>query len=349
MADSGSLLEIKDLRTHFIYKDFGTVRAVDGVDFSIKSSQTMGLVGESGCGKSVTALSILRLLPEPPATIYGKVSLFKDGEEIVLTALPRNSREIRAIRGHDVAMIFQEPMTSLNPVYSIGNQIAETLMLHQDMTKKEAREKAIDLLDSVGIDSPSQRVDNYAHQLSGGMRQRALIAMAISCNPRLLIADEPTTALDVTIQAQILELMTSIQQQRGMFILMITHDLGVIAEMAEAVAVMYLGKIVEFGTTIEIFENPLHPYTRGLLRSIPMLHKGRGRRERIQQIPGVVPEPYDAPEGCYFGPRCSETHGACAERPGQMPPLFDPGGDGHLVRCWHYQLSAVKEGQHDRK
>ena len=348
MTDNGRLLEIKDLKTHFIYQDFGTVRAVDGVDFSIRHGHTMGLVGESGCGKSVTALSILRLLPEPPAKVYGKVSLFKDGEETMLTGLARNSRDIRAIRGHEVAMIFQEPMTSLNPVYSIGSQIAETLMLHQNMSKKEAREKAIDLLDNVGIDSPSQRVDNFPHQLSGGMRQRALIAMAISCNPRLLIADEPTTALDVTIQAQILELMNRIQSERGMSILMITHDLGVIAGMCEEVAVMYLGKIVEYGSTLEIFESPMHPYTRGLLRSIPILHRGTGKRKRILQIPGVVPEPYDAPDGCYFGPRCSETHGACARRSMAMPPLFEP-TQGHFVRCWHYQAAAVKDEAHDRQ
>jgi peptide/nickel transport system ATP-binding protein/oligopeptide transport system ATP-binding protein len=205
------------------------------------------------------------------------------------------------------------------------------ITLHQDLSKKEAREKAIELLADVGIDSPSQRVDNYPHQLSGGMRQRALIAMAISCNPRLLIADEPTTALDVTIQAQILELLNDIQKKRDMSIIMITHDLGIIAGMCEEVAVMYLGKIVEYSTTLEIFENPMHPYTRGLLQSIPMLHKGTGTRKRIQQIPGVVPEPYDAPQGCYFGPRCKEASGECAK----MPPLVEV-SEGHLVRCWHY-------------
>jgi peptide/nickel transport system ATP-binding protein/oligopeptide transport system ATP-binding protein len=227
-------------------------------------------------------------------------------------------------------MIFQEPMTSLNPVYSVGQQIIETIMLHQDVGKQEARDQTLDLLVSVGIDNPSQRIDNYPHQLSGGMRQRVLIAMAISCNPRLLIADEPTTALDVTIQAQILDLLGQIQEERGMSIIMITHDLGVISSMCEQVAVMYLGKIVEHSSTLELFENPLHPYTKGLLKSIPMFQRERGKRERITSIPGVVPEPYNAPPGCPFEPRCSERGEKC----GEMPPLEEL-SPGHFARCWY--------------
>ena len=323
------LLQVHELKTHFYYKDFGTVRAVDGISFTIQYGKTMGLVGESGCGKSVTALSILRLLPEPPAQVYGRVALGHGSETVVLTDLPRMGREFRQIRGRDIAMIFQEPMTSLNPVFSIGNQILEAIMLHQVIEKKEARDHAVELLASVGFDRPSERVNNYPHQLSGGMRQRALIAMAISCNPKLLIADEPTTALDVTIQAQILELLEEIQKQRDMSIIMITHDLGIISSMCEDVAVMYLGKIVEQGSTLEIFENPQHPYTQGLLRSIPMWHKEHRQRERITPIPGAVPEPYDAPAGCPFHPRC----GVAIPRCNELPPLFEPSTD-HFVRCW---------------
>ena len=325
-------LNVADLKTHFHYKDFGVVKAVDGIDFSVQHGRTMGLVGESGCGKSVTALSILRLLPEPPARISGRVTLGQGSEATVLTDLPRNSIEMRRIRGHDVAMIFQEPMTSLNPVYSIGDQISETIVLHQGIGKRQAREKAVQLLASVGIDRPAERINNYPHQLSGGMRQRALIAMAISCNPKLLIADEPTTALDVTIQAQILELLERIQQERQMSIVMITHDLGIISSICQEVAVMYLGRIVEFASTLEIFEKPLHPYTRGLLRSIPIWHRKQEKRRRIKPIPGVVPDPFDAPAGCPFEPRCSEAMPDCRE----MPPLYEP-DLGHTVRCWLYR------------
>ena len=323
------LLEVEDLKTHFHYKDFGTVKAVDGVSFSIQHGKTLGLVGESGCGKSVTALSILRLLTEPPARISGRVTLMRDEEKITLTDLPRKGKVIRGVRGRDIAMVFQEPMTSLNPVYTIGSQISETIMLHQGVDQKAACKQAIDLLASVGIDNPAERVDNYPHQLSGGMRQRSLIAMAISCNPELLIADEPTTALDVTIQAQILELLEQIQQERGMSIILITHDLGVISSMCEEVAVMYLGRIVEYGTTLEIFEDPQHPYTQGLLRSIPMWQKEKKIEKRIQPIPGVVPEPYDAPAGCPFRPRCSEAFENCSV----VPPEFET-SPGHLCRCW---------------
>lgn len=331
MANKTNILEVTDLRAHFVYKDFGTVKAVDGVDFNIIEGETMGLVGESGCGKSVTALSIMRLMREPPAKIEGRISLFTDVQEIILTDYPQNSTILRDVRGHKIGMVFQEPMTSLNPVISIGKQISETLILHRDMNKQEARGKAVELLKDVGIDSPEHRVDNYPNQLSGGMRQRALIAMAISCNPQLLIADEPTTALDVTIQAQILELLKKIQDERGMSILMITHDLGVISEMCQHVAVMYLGKIVENSSTVEIFDNPLHPYTQGLLNSIPLFHKSTEKRKRIVPIIGNVPEPYDAPEGCSFTPRCPKAMDMCSK----VPPLIEV-GPNHRVRCWLY-------------
>ena len=326
---SNTLLRVEDLKTHFHYKDQGTVKAVDGISFAIEHGSTMGLVGESGCGKSVAALSILRLLPEPPAKVTGHVSLSSGSGVSVLSELQPNGREIRKIRGHDIAMVFQEPMTSLNPVYSIGAQIAETISLHQSIGTKEARKRAIEALATVGIDRPHERADNYPHQFSGGMRQRALIAMAISCNPKILIADEPTTALDVTIQAQILELLEKIQEERGMSIIFITHDLGVISNMCEHVSVMYLGKIVESGTTLEIFENPLHPYTTGLLRSMPVWHKRQLTRERMVPIPGVVPEPYDVPPGCAFEPRCNLAIPACKE----LPALIEK-TPGHQVRCW---------------
>ena len=326
------LLEVEDLRTHFHYRDFGTVKAVDGVSFAIRRGMTMGLVGESGCGKSVTALSILRLVPEPPARVSGRVTLHGSGAPAVLTDLKRTGRAIRRIRGGEIAMIFQEPMTSLNPVHSIGDQIAESIMLHRGATRSEAAEQAVALLGTVGIDRPRDRARGYAHQLSGGMRQRALIAIAISCDPSLLIADEPTTALDVTIQAQILELVQRLQRERTMAIIMITHDLGVISAMCDHVAVMYLGKIAEYGTTVEVLEDPGHPYTRGLLASIPMwqaLDKRGGERRRIQPIPGVVPDPYDAPVGCPFRERCAHAWERCTE----LPPLFEPHA-GHLARCW---------------
>ena len=332
MAGAPLLLEVEELRTHFHYRDFGTVKAVDGVSFAIRRGMTMGLVGESGCGKSVTALSVLRLVPEPPARVTGRVTLHAADGPANLTDLKRNGRAIRRIRGGEIAMIFQEPMTSLNPVHSIGDQIAESIMLHRGTTRAEAREQAVALLDTVGIDRPRARAGGYAHQLSGGMRQRALIAMAISCDPALLIADEPTTALDVTIQAQILELLQRLQRERTMAIIMITHDLGVISAICDHVAVMYLGKIAEYGTTGDVLEDPRHPYTRGLLASIPVwqvLGKRGGRRRRIQPIPGVVPDPYSAPAGCPFRERCAEAW----ERCGELPPLFEPHA-GHLARCW---------------
>jgi len=322
------LIEIKGLKTYFDTEG-GVVRAVDGIDFSIEPEKTLGIVGESGCGKSVTALSILRLIPEPPGKIVAGEILFNRNERISdLTRLNPKGSEIRSIRGNEIAMIFQEPMTSLNPVYTIGYQIMESIILHQNLNKRAAREKAIGMLRAVGIPLPEQRIDEFPHQLSGGMRQRAMIAMALSCNPILLIADEPTTALDVTIQAQVLELMNNLRTEFKAAILFITHDLGVIADMADDVAVMYLGKIVEIGTVWDIFHHPNHPYTQGLMNSIPSL--STMTKKRLVPIEGVVPDLLDAPEGCGFGPRCPVTKEICSRE----NPLLHEVSPGHQVACW---------------
>jgi len=325
------LLQIDNLKTYFDTFD-GTVRAVDGVSFKIKPGRTLGLVGESGCGKSVTAFSVLRLLPKRTSRIVEGEIIFQreDGKFIDMTRLNPDGEVIRTIRGNEIAMIFQEPLTSLSPVHTVGRQIAEAVSLHQRVSRAEAYQRTIHMLEQVGIPSPEQRFNEYPHQFSGGMRQRAMIAMALSCNPRLLIADEPTTALDVTIQAQILELMNSLQQELGMAILIITHDLGVVAEMADEVAVMYMGKIVESGDVRTIFNQPLHPYTVGLLRSIPQVG-GRGR-ERLAPIPGSVPDPFSTPQGCAFYPRCP-----AAKKPSCQAavPLMEV-EPGHMVRCTLY-------------
>ncbi|MBS3739742.1 ABC transporter ATP-binding protein [Candidatus Bipolaricaulota bacterium] len=321
------LIELNDLKTYF-YTEDGVVKAVDGVTFSIDKQQTLGVVGESGCGKSVTALSIMGLVPMPPGKIEGGEILFhRNGEPVDLTKLNPKGREIRSIRGNEIAMIFQEPMTSLNPVFTIGNQIMEAITLHQDVNKGEARTIAIQMLEEVGIPLPAQRVDEYPHQLSGGMRQRAMIAMALSCNPTMLIADEPTTALDVTIQAQILELMGDLQDEFDTSIMFITHDLGVIAEITSYVVVMYLGKIVESGDVHEIYKDPTMPYTQGLMESIPSLDVDKGRLEPIK---GVVPDPYEVPEGCPFNNRCPHVMDICKE---EDPPLEKVGED-HKSSCW---------------
>ncbi len=302
------LIEVRDLKTYF-YTEDGVVRAVDGVDFTIEPEKTLGIVGESGCGKSVTALSIMGLVQSPPGKIEGGEILYhRDGKVTDLTTLNPKGREMRSIRGNEIAMIFQEPMTSLNPVYTIGNQIMEAIILHQQLRKKKAHAKAIEMLQAVGIPLPEQRVDEYPHQLSGGMRQRAMIAMALSCNPSLLIADEPTTALDVTIQAQVLELMNALRQEFKAAIQFITHDLGVIARMADDVVVMYLGRIVEGASVEEVFHNPKHPYTQGLMNSIPSL---ASRKERLVPIKGVVPDPFEVPAGCGFEPRCPHAMEIC--------------------------------------
>ena len=321
------LLDIRDLKTYF-HTDDGVVRAVDGVSLSIAPEKTLGLVGESGCGKSITAFSTMRLIPSPPGKIeHGQILFHKDPESdpIDLTQLNPKGTQMRDIRGNDIAMIFQEPMTSLSPVHTVGNQIAEAIMLHQNADNKEARERAIDALNKVRLPRPDRQVDAYPHELSGGMRQRAMIAMALSCNPSLLIADEPTTALDVTVQAQILDLMRHLQSDIGMAIMLITHDLGVVASMADYVAVMYLGKIVEYSDTRTVFKDPRHPYTRGLLNSIPQV----GQKRRLVPIEGTIPDPFEIPQGCAFAPRCPHAMDKCREEP-QLLEIES----GHRVSCW---------------
>ncbi|MCS6988804.1 MAG: ABC transporter ATP-binding protein [Chloroherpetonaceae bacterium] len=315
------LLEIKDLKTYFKTDD-GVAKAVDGVSYSIDKNETLGLVGESGCGKSVTALSIMRLIPQPPGFFAGGEILF-DGKDL----LKLSEAEMRKIRGNRISMIFQEPMTSLNPVYTCGSQIAEAIELHQGLSKKDARDKAIEMLKLVGIPSPEQRFGEYPHQLSGGMRQRVMIAMALSCNPAFLLADEPTTALDVTVQAQILELIQKLQEELGMGVIMITHDLGVIAEVSDNVAVMYASKIVEYGSVHQIFENPLHPYTQGLMKSIPRIGS---HAERLNVIEGSVPPSTRFPKGCHFCTRCEFADDKCWN---EKPDLAEY-ETGHVAACW---------------
>jgi oligopeptide/dipeptide ABC transporter ATP-binding protein len=316
----GRLLTVEGLKIYF-HILAGTVRAVDGVSFHIDQGETVGVVGESGCGKSVSALALLQLIPMPPGDLRGGRAEFEGME---LLRLPTD--RIRQIRGNRISMIFQEPMTSLNPVFTIGNQIRESILLHQGLNSRQAEEKAVEMLDLVGIPDPRRRVGEYPHQLSGGMRQRVMIAMALSCNPALLIADEPTTALDVTVQAQILELMLDLQAKINMSIMMITHNLGVIAEVAERVIVMYCGKIVESADVRSIFHHPLHPYTRQLLASVP--HLGV-ERHRLQEIPGVVPSLYNLPPGCDFHPRCTVAVGECQR---SQPGLVEI-QPGHWVAC----------------
>ena len=316
------LLQVKDLRTYF-KTDNGTARSVDGVSFSIEKGEVLGIVGESGCGKSVTSLSIMRLIPQPPGKIMEGSSIrFRDEE--IITASEKRMREIR---GNDIAMIFQEPMTSLNPVFPIGEQIAEALRLHRKLDKSAARKTAIDMLRLVGIPDSEERVDHYPHQLSGGQRQRVMIAIALSCEPDLLIADEPTTALDVTIQAQILELLADLRNRLGMAIMLITHDLGVVAEVCDRVVVMYAGEVVEEGPVEEIFQNPRHPYTQGLMQAIPRLGE---RVNRLAVIPGMVPSATNWPIGCRFHARCPYGFDVCVNR---HPDLFVI-NDVHTSRCW---------------
>ena len=322
MIAQAPLLEVRDLRTYF-YTEDGVGRAVDGVSFSVGKGETLGIVGESGCGKSVGALSVMRLVADPPGRIESGQILLKGRDLMAL-----DEEEMCRVRGDDIAMIFQEPMTSLNPVLTCGYQIVESVVLHQAVSKGEARDRAIEMLKLVGIPAPEYRIDEYPHQLSGGMRQRVMIAMALACNPDVLIADEPTTALDVTIQAQILELLEALQEELHMAILMITHDLGVIAEVADHVAVMYAGKIVEYADTTVLSTQPSHPYTRGLLRSIPRLDEDR---QRLDIIPGMVPDARAFPPGGRFAPRCPLADDRCR---GEEPQLADL-GDGHWTSCWH--------------
>jgi peptide/nickel transport system ATP-binding protein len=324
------ILEVKNLKTSF-FSEEGEVKAVDDVSFNVYPGKTLGIVGESGCGKSVTSLSIMRLIANPPGRIMGGQILYQ-GKDL----LKMDLSEMRKIRGNDISMIFQEPMTSLNPVFTIGNQIREAIALHQDLSKKEIQNKAVEMLKLVGIPSPEKRVNDYPHQLSGGMRQRVMIAMALSCNPSVLIADEPTTALDVTIQAQILDLLRDLQQKVGMALILITHDLGVVAEVAEEVVVMYAGRVVEQGTVQEIFTNPKMPYTKGLLNSIPTLSQdptGKVKKKRLETIPGIVPNLLHLPQGCRFQERCSFVMDACRQKEPELRVIKTDPKQPHAIRC----------------
>ena len=338
-APRETLLSVRNLKTYFP-QDEGTVKAVDGVSFDLYPGGTLGVVGESGCGKSVTARSILGIVDRPGRIVEGEIQFRRragDGmaeadRTVDLAKLPSNGPDMRAIRGAEIALIFQEPMSSFSPVHTVGNQIIEAIMLHQQLDRRQAREKTIEILRRVGVSSPEERVDQLANQLSGGLRQRAMIAMALSCHPTLLIADEPTTALDVTTQTQILALMRQLQQEDGMAIMLITHDLGVVAEMAEDVVVMYLGRVVEQAPVDEIFHAPRHPYTKALLRSIPRIRSSS--RERLTPIAGAVPHPYDRPSGCPFHPRCAEFMAGICDR---QAPSLRPVGDQHAVSCFLYE------------
>ena len=324
-----ALLEVENLQTHFRAAD-GINRAVDGLNFHVNERETVAIVGESGCGKSVTAMSILRLIPEPPGKIAGSIRF--NGRDL----LTLSDKEMRAIRGNEISMIFQEPMTSLNPVLTVGKQIGETLRLHQGMSSNQAEARAVEMLKLVGIPEPERRVREYPHQLSGGMRQRVMIAIALACNPKLLIADEPTTALDVTIQAQILDLMRDLKNTVGAAIVIITHDLGVVAEVAERVIVMYAGRKVEEAAVEKLFQNPRHPYTQGLLGSMPKLGSSlSGEETRLQEIPGLVPSLKRKIDGCVFATRCSYATDLCRT----IAPALEEKGEGHIAAC-HY---AIKE------
>ena len=318
----GTLLNVTDLKTYFRTMD-GVVKAVDGVDFSLKPGQTLGIVGESGCGKSVTSLSVMRLI-DPPGWIAGGQMLFRGTDLAKLS-----EKEMRRIRGDEISMIFQEPMTSLNPVFTVGNQVMEAIIEHRKVSKREALAQTVELFRMVGIPSPERRVKDYPHNMSGGMRQRVMIAMALALQPDLLIADEPTTALDVTIQAQILELIKDLRVRVNTAVMLITHDIGVVAEMADNVVVMYTGKVVEHGTVMQVLKTPKHPYTVGLLNSIPSLGQ---KGTRLNVIPGTVPSPLNLPRGCPFAPRCPHVMAICRE---ELPPLKTL-DDGSAARCWLY-------------
>lgn len=319
-----NLVEFKNLKTYF-YTEDGIVKAVNDVSFNIREGETIGIVGESGCGKSVTSMSLMRLIPNPPGKIVGGDILF-EGKSV----LSMSEEQMREIRGNKISVIFQEPMTSLNPVFTIGDQISEAVILHQKLTKEEALKKAVEMLKLVGIPRADEIAASYPHQLSGGMRQRAMIAMAVSCNPKLLIADEPTTALDVTIQAQILDIMRDLKNKLNTSIMLITHDLGVIAEMADYVVVMYAGKVVEEAPVLELFKNPMHPYTVGLLNSKPILNQDT---DRLYSIPGQVPNPIGMPDSCYFCERCEKRIDCCKDK---IPDLIEV-KEGHKVACWLYE------------
>ncbi|WP_334072686.1 MULTISPECIES: ABC transporter ATP-binding protein [Paenibacillus] len=323
------LVQFRNLETHF-HTSAGVVKAVDKISFSIREGETVGVVGESGCGKSVTAMSLMRLVEGPHGVIAGGEILYQDQDLLKLS-----KREMARIRGKDISIIFQEPMTSLNPVLTIGDQITEPLMMHLLLSRKEAKQRAIELIELVGIPRAEQIFDAYPHELSGGMRQRIMIAIALSCNPKLLIADEPTTALDVTIQAQILDLMREIKQKLGTAIMLITHDLGVVAEMADYVIVMYAGKIIEEAPVLELFQNPKHPYTKGLLKAKPVLGQSQ---ERLYSIPGQVPNPIELEDNCHFHDRCEFCMDICRQQP---PPFREHGEKLHKTACWLYEEVGV--------
>lgn len=331
------LLSVRNLKTYF-FQDEGTVKAVDGATFDVYPGKTLGIVGESGCGKSVTAQSILRIVDRPGRIVEGEIVLCcANGKNVDLTRLHPNSREMRAIRGTEIGLVFQEPMTSFSPVHTVGNQIIEAIRIHCGVSEREARARAIETMRQVGIPKPERRIDEYAFELSGGLRQRAMIAAALSCDPRLLIADEPTTALDVTTQAQILDLLRQLQQERGMAIMLITHNLGVIAEMADDVVVMYLGRVVEQGPADAIFHSPQHPYTKALLRSIPSIESTP--RVELPTISGSIPHPYNRPSGCPFYPRCPESiPGTCD----QTEPVSIALSEQQTVSCFLYQPQSSK-------
>jgi len=351
MSTDTVLAEIKNLRTYF-YLAEGVVRAVDGVDLVIKSGRTLGVVGESGCGKSITALSLMQLVPSSGRIEGGEITYYRTihktassttADAINITRLKPDSREMRSIRGNQISMVFQEPMAAMLPVRTVGAQIMEAIMLHQQVSKEEARKRAIEILSRVKLPNADRIVDTYPFQLSGGMRQRAVIAMALSCNPNLLIADEPTTALDVTTEAQILDLMRELQREFDMAIMYITHNLGVIAEMADEVAVMYMGKVVEQTDVTSIFRKPLHPYTQALLRSIPQLDdvmaRAAGQKKRLETIKGMVPDPYSVLKGCSFHPRCPQyIEGVC----NQITPEVIEVAPDHIVRCHLYASHAAQ-------
>ncbi len=329
--DQETILEIVNLKTYF-FLEGGTVRAVDGVDLSLQRKHTLGVVGESGCGKSITAMSVMRLIQSPPGKIVdGQIKLYtKEGEGVDIATLDPKGTTMRKIRGAEIAMVFQEPMTSLNPLMRIGNQIAESVQLHQNVSQKEALDRALEMLTKVQISAPKQRLDEYPHQMSGGMRQRVMIALALSCNPSILIADEPTTALDVTVQAQILDLMRQLQADFNSSIILITHNLGVVSQLADHVGVMYLGKVVEYADVSELFHHPLHPYTIGLLNSVPVF--GRKSGQVLVPIVGMVPSPMSEIRGCTFAARCPRVMPICLE---QQPELREV-TSGHQVSCWLY-------------
>jgi len=325
--DTNTLLEVRDLKTHF-FLDMEVVKAVDGVDFEVSRGRTLGIVGESGCGKSVTAQSVMQIVPSPPGRIVGgTMTYYRDGEPVEIGKLPANSQAMRDIRGKEISYIFQEPMTSLSPVHTIGNQLEEAVLLHTPVSRTEARQIAIDALVRVRIPEPARVIDEYVHQLSGGMRQRVVIAQALSCNPRLLIADEPTTALDVTMQAQVLRTIQDIQQESGMGLILITHDMGVIGQMADEVAVIYRGRVVERGDVMSVFDEPKHPYTKALFDSIPRLDTDKP----LKPITGSVPDPFLETKGCPFRDRCPSRFAACESD--AIPALVEV-APGHSARCY---------------